>query len=117
MLIRTLTNTIGNKLRKKRLQFFIPLIKEVFERNKSVSIVDLGGTRKYWNSFPKELFELYRIHVTIINLPRMNQLIDEENFTIREGDCCNLKNISDQEFDILFWSFLDGTFYRGMGIK
>lgn len=94
-------NSGGSKLRAKRFQPFLDMIKDVFRENGSVKIIDIGGTQQYWNIIPKEIFDLYKIKITIINLPSSNLPKDSGPFKFAEGNACCLDNYKDNSFDLV----------------
>ena len=53
--------SFASKLRSKRFLHFIGLIKAAYEEHGCVNILDIGGTRPYWNIVPSSLFEEKKI--------------------------------------------------------
>jgi hypothetical protein len=104
-LAKTLTNydsknSVGSRLRSKRIAPLLEMIRTVYDEKGSVDIVDIGGSKNYWRIIPQEYFNKYQVNITIVNLPAD---ISEENhgpFRFVVGDGCNLVDFDDQAFDI-----------------
>ncbi len=94
-------NSIGFKLRTKRIKKFVSLIRDIHQKNDKVTILDIGGTRYYWNILPEETFEKYNVVIYLLNIPGANIPSDEERFKYIEGDGCNLFGYDDNSFDIV----------------
>lgn len=93
-------NSLGSRFRAKRAKALEDLIKKVYLEKKKVRIIDLGGTRKYWNIFPNEFFKRYNLEITVVN-SLQEKFSNGENFIFFEGDVCNLSSIENQSFDIV----------------
>ena len=94
-------NSIGSKLRAKRIQPLLAMINDIHEKKGSVSILDVGGTKQYWGILPSDILEQKDVCITLLNLPNQNTQEDEERFKYMEGDACELSSISDYTFDIV----------------
>jgi len=92
--------SMGSKLRRKRLELFIPLIDTAFEKNGAVNILDVGGTNMYWNNIDSSILDEKNVHITLVNLPGMMQQADEKHFTYIEADACDLSMIEDKAYHI-----------------
>jgi len=94
-------NSIASQIRRRRIQPLINMIEAVYEAKRAVNILDIGGTRDYWNILPESLFESHKIKVTIVNisLPQGDPAM-EKHFVRHKGDACNLSEFSDNSFDI-----------------
>lgn len=89
------------KLRKKRAQRLIHLIDKCYNTNNEVTIIDIGGTKRYWNIIPREYLLEKNVHITVVNLPSNNLLPENDNiFTFLNGDGCNLNEFGDKSFHI-----------------
>jgi hypothetical protein len=63
-----------------------------------IRILDVGGTIDYWRAM-QDLWGGHSLSITIVNLgvePR-----DEDVFSIRPGDACNLAEFADNSFDVV----------------
>jgi hypothetical protein len=96
------SQSLGVKLRLRRIENLIHLIQSVSAGGQPISILDIGGTRAYWNMLPAKLFNDHDIHVTIANLPGVNasRADFEPRFSYADVDACDLRNYSDLSFDI-----------------
>lgn len=93
-------NSFGSKLRRRRFSHFKNLISDTFDEYGCVNIIDMGGTKRYWNIMPSDFITKYNIHITIVNLPGTNKEKGDEYFNMVDGDCCNLSNYKDNEFHL-----------------
>lgn len=93
---------VGKRLRERRFQFLFPLVEKIFQQKNKVSIIDLGGTHKYWELFPKECLLRWHVHITIVNLPSVNPPFETHFFSTKDGDCCDLQDIADKQFDLSY---------------
>jgi hypothetical protein len=94
-------DSIGSKLREKRIKPLLSMIHDIHEKNGCVNILDVGGTRQYWGILPKNFLEDKNVFITLLNLPSQNKLENEKRFTYLEGDACELSNFADYSFDIV----------------
>jgi len=87
-------NYLGSRFRKKRFQFFeqkLALLK------KPVSIVDIGGTIRFWTD---EQYHKKDVLITVVNLRKEDS--PYTNISAIAGDACNLSMFRDHSFDIAF---------------
>ena len=92
--------SIGSKFRRKRLEMFIPLINKVFEEYGQVNIIDIGGTKTYWNIIEPSMLDEKNINITLVNMPGTNLPTDEKHFSYIEADACDLSTFEDESFHI-----------------
>lgn len=90
------------KYRQKRFRHFEELIAPILKVKDKVRIIDIGGTRGYWDLASDELKK--RLSITLVNyevalnLKRVeNDILDVE---YHEGDGCNLHEFADGSFDL-----------------
>ncbi|GHT50487.1 hypothetical protein AGMMS49982_05890 [Bacteroidia bacterium] len=101
-----ITRNVGHgkfafQLRVKRAERIKALITDCYNEYKKVNIIDVGGTKNYWDIIPKEVLIANNVHITIVNLPSGNSLPENDAiFTFREGDGCNLSEFEDNSFQI-----------------
>jgi Methyltransferase domain len=93
-------NSLGFRLRAKRIRPLLELVAELHARHGCVRLVDIGGTRTYWKIVPEDVFKKYQLHVTIINLSNTLGDSASEHFDFIEGDGCNLSMLPDKSFHI-----------------
>jgi hypothetical protein len=91
---------MASKLRRRRLVPLLLMIDSIFEKHGEVNIVDIGGTKTYWNIVPYTLLEEKNIHITLVNLPGSKPHDDEERFSYIEADGCDLSTFEDNSFHI-----------------
>lgn len=94
-------NSIGSKLRSKRLLTLISMIHKIHEKYKEVNILDIGGRKNYWSILPKELLKEYKIHITIVNFTEEILPETEDHYKFIHGDGCNLHFFENNSFHIV----------------
>jgi hypothetical protein len=94
--------SIGFKLRQKRGRRIVDLIERVYEINQKVEMIDVGGTREYWNIIPTEYLQRRNVRITIVNLAAPSHRFDAQDtvFSYVQGDGCHLKEVQANQFDI-----------------
>lgn len=91
---------ILEKLRAKRIKPLLKMVETYYKKYGFVSIIDVGGTKKYWNIVPREFLEKYNVSITCVNLPSPNLQSNDDIFTFENGDGCNLNEYKDKQFHI-----------------
>jgi hypothetical protein len=78
------------------------MVEVVYANRRKVEIVDVGGTRDYWNIIPMEYLRRRNVHITLVNISAVENAVDgnEEMFSSVQGDGCGLEDIGDRQFDI-----------------
>jgi hypothetical protein len=94
--------SFASKLRLKRFERMKQLIIDCYSKYGKVNIIDIGGTKIYWDLVANKKFLIEnKCKISIINLPSGMKLPeDDEIFHYFEGDGCNLYNFSDKQFHI-----------------
>jgi predicted SAM-dependent methyltransferase len=89
-------NYIGSKFRRKRFLYFE---KQLTKLKRPITILDVGGTVKFW------INENYHLHPEVIIIV-LNIRADEDsnfpNIKSIEGNACNLSQFKNDEFDVVF---------------
>lgn len=93
-------NSLGTKLRVSRSKYIIEIIDSIFLKKGRVDIIDIGGTKTYWNILPPNYLEKKNVYISIINLPGFVLPENDKHFFFYEGDGCNLDTIVDNQFDL-----------------
>lgn len=88
------------KLRTKRILPLLQMIESIYKNNGSVSIIDLGGTTKYWGIVSSKFLSSHNVNITIVNLPGSSMPEDHGPFRFVEADACDLTGFGDKSFDI-----------------
>lgn len=88
----------ANYFRQKRARIFGRIIERVIAEKGSATILDLGGTLKYWQRLPS-LWRNRPVHITIANLVEKRGGSDQ--FRLAGGDACNMAEFPDCAFDIV----------------
>ncbi|MDG5813541.1 methyltransferase domain-containing protein [Chitinispirillales bacterium ANBcel5] len=91
------TSSLSSRLRKKRIKPLVTLINKISAEKGKVEILDIGGTRSYWNIAPPEV--LKKTHITLLNTKEANDY-DDEIFRFTKGNGCDLEQYDDNHFDI-----------------
>lgn len=92
--------SLGSKLRKKRIAPLLDMIEIVFNQYGYVNIIDIGGTERYWNIVPEAFLANHQVTITVVNLPKMTLKQDYGPFKFIGADACNLEQFGDQSFHI-----------------
>ncbi len=85
---------LGSKFRRKRLIFFREKIKDL---NKPVTILDIGGTVRFWAD---EGYQEKDALITIVNI--REEKSGYSNIKVIKGDAVDLSQFKDKAFDISF---------------
>lgn len=88
----------ANYFRLKRARIFGRIIDRVIADKGSATVLDIGGTLKYWQALPS-LWRNRPVRITIINRAGRPGGNDQIKFAI--GDACNMAEFSDAEFDVV----------------
>lgn len=90
-----LTASLQKRIREKRNVFFMSLIQPI---SKPISILDIGGTVKFWQD--SGLLNLEDIDITLVNL----KFPSHTDLPLKciVGDSRNLSMFRDYEFDVVF---------------
>lgn len=88
-------------MRLKRFAPFLGLLDETIGTHGYATVLDIGGTRKYWNILPPEYLAGGKLQITILNLSRVNQNQDDDVFSYRVGDACDLTEFDAGTFHII----------------
>ena len=98
--------SLGSRFRRKRIAPLLEMIVDVVQRKGRCSILDVGGTRKYWVIVPEEFWHRYPVSILIANMgasqgSRTAQRRDAAGpFSYACADACDLP-YPDKSFDIL----------------
>jgi SAM-dependent methyltransferase len=99
----TRPNSFGSRLRARRIKPLIKMIDDVYIRNGSCTILDIGGTKAYWNILTKDFLQSRKIQVHLLNIEDRNSgdaSGDGEIFRYIRGDACDDLSYADFHFDI-----------------
>jgi len=90
------------RLRRKRGRKIIDLIEKIYAERQKVDIVDIGGTKEYWDIIPLDYLRGRNVRITLVNISIPENLPDEFDaiFSYKQGDACRLKDIADSQFDL-----------------
>ena len=105
VLAKKLTNyddqqSLGSRLRTKRIVPLLRLIEATSKQLGFVSIVDIGGTVRYWNIIPQQYLVEHNVKITIVNLPNATLPKNFGPFTFVHADGCNLSDFDNNSFHI-----------------
>ena len=92
--------SIGTKLRARRIAPLLEIMDEISAEHGSVNIIDIGGTENYWNIISLQCLEKHKVNITIVNLPGTGTPTDHGLFRFIEADACDLAQIPDKSFHI-----------------
>jgi hypothetical protein len=96
--------SIGSKFRAKRIAPLREMIEKLYKKYGKVSIIDVGGTRIYWNFIGEKFLREKNVKVTLVNLAgtfnKYKKNNDNNLFTYIETDGCDLSQFDDKSFNI-----------------
>lgn len=92
--------SMGSRLRAKRIQTLVELMRRCHAERGTVSILDVGGTKPYWNLISEDVLAACGAKITVLNLPGKPSPPDDARFTFVRGDGCDLSMFPDRSFDI-----------------
>jgi len=92
--------SIGSKLRSKRIAPLLKIIETIYNEYGRVNIIDVGGTKKYWGIIPQKFLEDNKVEITIINIPGTKVPDDCGLFKFVHADGCNLTEFGNNAFHI-----------------
>jgi Methyltransferase domain len=102
--------SIGSRFRRKRIAPLLDMIISVASEKGGCSIIDVGGTRKYWEIVPIDFLRQHKVSILITNIDdnigetgNLEGTVadhSEEIFTFARADACSLP-YPEKSFDIL----------------
>ena len=93
-------NSVGSRLRAKRVAPLLEMIKEVFSEHGFVNVIDMGGEENYWNIVSGEYLKEHKVSITIVNIPGTTTPKNHGIFKFVEADCCDLSGFDDNSYHI-----------------
>lgn len=100
----TKKGSLANKWRQKRMKLFEDFFYEKFQekiKNKEIiKIIDIGGTYRYWKALGFKYID--NVDITLVNISKISLPDTDLNIHAMVGDATNLKDINDDEFDLVF---------------
>jgi hypothetical protein len=92
--------SLGSRLRAKRIIPLLRVIEKLSEEYDTVNIIDIGGTEEYWGIVPSGFLETRNVKITIVNLPGNPLPENHDLFTFIHSDGCNLDKFENDSFHI-----------------
>jgi hypothetical protein len=92
---------VRSRLRRRRAAPLRAMIEATYRRRGRVDLVDIGGTRTYWNILPPEFLRDHHVAITLVNLPGAPLPALEPGFSWVGADACDLSCFADNQFDIV----------------
>lgn len=86
---------IGSQFRRKRFKFFE---EKWLSHRKQTTIIDIGGTVKFWVN--ENYHKRTDVLITVVNLT--SEEVEFPNITSVKGNACDLSQFADDSFDISF---------------
>jgi hypothetical protein len=97
-----INEAISKYFRKRRFGFFINFLEKASMQarleNRNLRILDIGGTEHYWTSMGYDLGD--KTEMVLLNLYKNETSLP--GFSSIVGDACDLKDIENNSFDIVF---------------
>jgi predicted SAM-dependent methyltransferase len=91
-------NSLGNRFRKQRFQFFENLLKSNFEGKFPVKILDIGGMVHFWKD--QDLLKSCKVEIIMLNLSA--EEVQIKGLSSMAGDATDLSQFADGSFDLVF---------------
>lgn len=88
----------GNHFRQRRFATFLELTERATVSGRPLRILDIGGTRSYWDALAP-LWQGRDWEITTVNLGDEAQ--DDGPFRIRPGNACAMPEFADNAFDLV----------------
>ncbi|GAA1882443.1 class I SAM-dependent methyltransferase [Lapillicoccus jejuensis] len=92
--------SLGSRLRARRSELLVRELAAIHAEKGHVDVIDIGGTRSYWNAIQGDVLTRYDVTVTVVNLPGEPHPEDDDRFRFREGNGCDLQDVADLQFDL-----------------
>ena len=96
-------DSFASRLRSRRIKPLVDMIEDVSMRNGSCTIIDIGGTRAYWNVLDAGFLQSRKVQVYLLNLED-NGAVDSSDaggvFALVQGDACSELGYAENQFDI-----------------
>lgn len=89
--------SINQRFRERRFKFFMSLF-DMLPTDRTLQILDVGGTEKFWElmKFPKDR----DVVITVLNLEKAETR--GKNFISIKGNACDLSAYDNDHFDVVF---------------
>src|SRR5688572_26236765 len=94
-------DSLRSRLRRRRIGPLMDMIDAAQAKYGFVRILDVGGTRKYWNILPRDVLVEKSVHITVVNVPGSQLPASDSLFTFRIGDGCDLTEYRNKAFHIV----------------
>lgn len=94
-------NSLVSKFRRARSRRVVALIEAIHADKGRVRIIDLGGEANYWRLFDRQMLADKGVHITLVNPGGVDDIWDEELFSLIDGDACDLPQFADNSFDLV----------------
>ena len=88
----------ANHFRRQRFTRFIRLVDRAALQKKEVRVIDLGGTRDYWERLAP-FWHDRPINITVVNIGAPSE--NRGRIEVRSGNACALPDLDDNSFDIV----------------
>jgi len=89
----------SSNFRRKRFEIILRELKRIVAEKGSCSVIDVGGEFDYWRPFLPQLQGM-PINVLVCNLKDRSESWDDDRFSSRYANACDLGFVSDGEFDL-----------------
>ena len=82
--------SVASRLRLRRSESLREMISGTYAKCGRVDILDVGGTRNYWNMLPPGFLNENNAKITLLNIKSPKDARGDEVFSFAEGDGCDL---------------------------
>jgi len=90
--------SMGSKFRSRRFDFFERIFWEAFGKNKTIRILDIGGTEAFWKG--RRLLQNPNVSISLLNLGA--EPVSHPSLQSLSGNATDLSCFEDKSFDLVF---------------
>jgi len=94
-------NSLVSRFRRARSRRIVALIEAIHAEKGAVSIIDLGGEANYWRLFDLDLLQRSNVHITLVNPGGVDDVWDDDLFSVVDADATHLPQYADNSFDLV----------------
>ena len=94
-------NSLVSRFRRARSRRVVELIRAIHAERGQCRIIDLGGEANYWHLFDRALLAECGVHITLVNPGGVDDVWDEDLFTVVDDDATHLPQYADNSFDLV----------------
>jgi hypothetical protein len=94
--------SLASRLRRRRFRILAALIRDMSRIPGPITILDIGGTQRYWDQMVCELPPNLEVRVTLLNTEAEARETPGSGFVSVVGDATSMPQFADHQFHIVF---------------